>query len=205
MENNKKIQQLEAEIFDRMLKLESLRSENKGLEVKNYIFRDLMGEVTLSDLFLQSDRLLVIHNMGHGCRYCTLWADGINGILHHLETAMSVVLVSGDSPEVQKNFANSRSWRFRMASHGLGDYIKEQSCDGKGGNEPGAVAYEKRDGKIFRKNASQFGEGDVFCSMWPLLSMAGISSEDWTPQYRYWQPANKLLDGGQNRNEKGQE
>ena len=40
---------------------------------------------------------------------------------------MSVVLLSKESPEVQRRFANSRGWRFRLASHSGGDYIREQT------------------------------------------------------------------------------
>ena len=49
--------------------------------------RTLAGETTLLDLFGDRDTLLAIHNMGQGCRYCTLWADGFNGLLPHLESA----------------------------------------------------------------------------------------------------------------------
>ena len=61
--------------------------------------------------------------MGQACRYCTLWADGFNGFVPHLESTMAVALVSKDSPQRQREFANSRGWRFRLASHGGGDYI----------------------------------------------------------------------------------
>tara|TARA_B100001123_G_C14814729_1_gene829773 strand:+ start:144 stop:287 length:144 start_codon:yes stop_codon:yes gene_type:complete len=47
--------------------------------------------------------------MGQGYRYCTLWADGFNGFLSHLEDAMSVVLISKDDPKKQRKFANERS------------------------------------------------------------------------------------------------
>jgi len=91
-------------------------------EVRNYTLTTIEGEVSLLDMFGVRDKLLLIHNMGQGCRYCTLWADGFNGFLPHLESIMSVVLVSKDPPEVQRNFANSRGWRFRLASHGGGEY-----------------------------------------------------------------------------------
>ncbi len=45
------------------------------------------------EMFGDKKQLLLIHNMGQGCRYCTLWADGFNGFLKHLESVMSVVLV----------------------------------------------------------------------------------------------------------------
>ena len=104
------------------------------------------------DLFGGRDHLLVIHNMGQGCRYCTLWADGFNGVVPHLESAMGLVLVSKDAPDVQRRFANSRGWRFRLASHGGGDYIREQTVMEGEANMPGAVLYERRGELILRKN-----------------------------------------------------
>ena len=89
--------------------------------MKNYLFDTLNGQTTLLELFADQDRLLVIHNMGQGCRYCTLWADGLNGFVPHIESGMALVLVSKDAPELQRRFANSRAWRFQLASHGGGD------------------------------------------------------------------------------------
>jgi predicted dithiol-disulfide oxidoreductase (DUF899 family) len=54
------------------------------IEVRNYTFTTIDGETSLLDMFGGKDRLLLIHNMGQGCRYCTLWADGFNGFLPHL-------------------------------------------------------------------------------------------------------------------------
>ena len=136
--------------------------------------------------------------MGQGCRYCTLWADGFNGFLPHLESVMAVVLLSKDAPEVQRRFANERDWRFHLASHGGGDYIREQSALEGQSNMPGAVVYERSGNKISRKNACVFGPGDLYCSMWSLLSLAGMGEAQWTPQYTYWRRPEKLDDGGEN-------
>ena len=111
-------------------------------------------------MFGVRDKLLLIQNMGQGCRYCTLWADGFNGFLPHLKSIMSVVLVSKDPPEVQRNFANSRGWRFRHASHGGGEYLQDQVLSDDYDNMPGAVVYERKSDVIFRKNSSNFGSGD---------------------------------------------
>ena len=146
MSKETEIADLEMQIFELNRQLEALRKDNPGTHVPNYTFRTLSGEVTLRDLFGDHDTLLVIHNMGQGCRYCTLWADGFNGFVPHLESALSVVLVSKDPPEVQRSFANSRGWRFRLASHGGGDYIREQTAQEGVDNMPGAVVY-KRDGR----------------------------------------------------------
>jgi predicted dithiol-disulfide oxidoreductase (DUF899 family) len=151
-------------------------------------------------LFCGKDVLFAIHNMGQGCRYCTLWADGLNGFLPHLEDKFSVVLLSKDPPEVQQRFAHSRGWRFRMASHGGGAYISEQTVMSGEDNMPGLVCYVREKGKILRKSSVVFGPGDLFCSIWHVLSLAGIGVEDWTPQYGYWErpERSKMADGARN-------
>ena len=196
--SNQQIAELEQQIGELITQLNALRRESPGEEVPDYRFATLDGEVGLADLFGDQGRLLVIHNMGQGCRYCTLWADGFNGLLPHLESALAVVLVSKDPPELQRRFASSRGWRFRLASHGGGDYIREQSVMEGGDNVPGAVLYERDGERVLRKNACVFGPGDLYCSMWSLLGLAGLGVEDWTPQYRYWQRPGELDDGGAN-------
>lgn len=191
------IQKLEAEIFEKSQKLFELRKNSQLVEVKNYKFKTLTGEVNLLDLFAGKDTLFVIHNMGQGCRYCTLWADGFNTFLPHLESKYSVVLVSKDSPEVQRKFANSRGWRFQMASHGGGEYLKEQGMSqSENLNEPGMVCYIRKGNSIYKKNYASFGPGDQFCSIWHMLGLAGESWETFTPQFNYWTRPEKMDDGG---------
>ena len=195
---NAEITALEAQIFELTAKLNALRQAEIGDTVPNYTFATQGGETSLLRLFGAHDTLLVIHNMGQGCRYCTLWADGFNGFLPHLESALSVVLVSKDAPDLQRQFANSRGWRFRLASHGGGTYIQEQTVQEGTANMPGAVVYTRDGDTIRRKNACVFGPGDLYCSAWNLLGLAGLSEADWTPQYNYWQRPAQLDDGGAN-------
>ncbi len=189
---------LEREIFELTGRLNALRKQSPGKPVSDYGFDTIDGRTSMRALFGDKDRLLLIHNMGQGCRYCTLWADGFNGFLPHLESVMSVVLVSKDPPDVQRAFANSRGWRFRLASHGGGDYIREQTVIEGERNVPGAVAYGRLGDSVVRLNACMFGPGDLYCSIWPLLALGGIDSQTFTPQYRYWQRPGRLDDGGNN-------
>lgn len=193
------IQALEMQLYELTNKLNELRrnQSKSSLEVPDYSFATTEGETSLSALFGQNERLLVVHNMGQACRYCTLWADGFNGFLPHLESEISVVLVSKDDPQTQRRFANSRGWRFRLASHGGGDYIREQSAMPGQNNMPGAVTYERREGKIYRRDSAVFGPGDLYCSAWNLMGLAGLTETDWMPQYNYWQRPEKLDDGGE--------
>ena len=191
------IDQLQKEISEKIAKLNELRKNlAQPKAVPNYTFETLDGNVHLLDLFAGKSKLFAIHNMGQGCRYCTTWADGFNAFLTHLESEFAVVLLSKDPPETQRAFANARGWRFRMASHGGGNYIREQSViDGKH-NMPGMVCYIRQGDQVCRMNSAVFGPGDLFCSIWHILSLAGVGEEDWTPQYTYWKRPQKMDDGG---------
>lgn len=184
---DQEIDDLQKQIYALTMRLNGMLAEREPDPVKDYTFQTAEGETTLRELFGDRDRLLVIHNMGETCQYCTLWADGFNGLLPHLEDAMSVVLVSKDSPQTQRRFALARGWGFRLASHGGGDYIKEQTVRKGEDNYPGAVVYERRGDEIVRKNSCIFGPGDQYCSMWNLLGLAGMNEKDWIPKYHYWQ------------------
>ncbi len=195
---NDEIKKIQKEITELNQKLFALRKNNPPVEIKNYFFQSQTGKVSLLDLFADKDQLIVIHNMGQGCRYCTLWADGFNAFVPHLESTYAVALVSKDDPETQRLFANSRKWQFRMYSHGGGDYIREQSVEPGGDNVPGIATYERKGDKIFKKNISNFGPGDQFCSLWHIISLLGASFADWTPQFNYWTRPKVMDDDGKN-------
>ncbi len=191
-------QKLEFEIMEKAKKLAELRRREAPLAVEDYEFETLTGKVPLSALFAGRRQLLMIHNMGQGCRYCTLWADGINGILSHLEDAFAVALVSKDPPAVQRRLALDRNWRFQVVSHGGGKYMADHCAMGEMSNFPGAAVYELRDGAIFQKGKTAFGPGDLYSPLWHLLALAGMSETDWTPQFHYWTRPQQLDDGGEN-------
>ena len=107
-------------------------------------------------------------------------------------------MVSKDSPAIQREFANSRQWRFRMVSHGGGEYMAEQVAADGMDNMPGAVVYELDGERIVRKAHTFFGPGDLYCSQWHFLGLVGIGLDEWTPQYVYWQRPVTMDDGGEN-------
>ena len=191
-----KIDSLRQKIFELGRELRALEKDAPGAPVPDYTFSTLEGDVTLRELFAGHDKLLAIHNMGQGCRYCTLWADGLNGFLPHLESGKGVVLLSKDDPASQWKLANSRGWRFRLASHGGGDYIREQSVLAGENNMPGVVAYALHEGSVLRKNSAVFGPGDPFCSLWNFIGLFGLDESSFTPQFDYWRRPATLDDGG---------
>lgn len=198
MNHTDEIRTLENEALALANRLETLRRENDPVPVRNYTFETLTGPTDLLTLFGDKDTLLVIHNMGDACRWCTSWADGLNAALPHLENSFSVVLVSKNDPLAQRRFALERGWNFRMASHAGGAYATEQTVTPGEPDMPGIACYVRKDGEILRKNASEFGPGDFFNPLFHVATLAGIGLEEFTPQFSYWKRPGNMDDGGQN-------
>jgi predicted dithiol-disulfide oxidoreductase (DUF899 family) len=186
-----RIATLSAEIQEKQKKLNELRRSVPAEEIADYPLKGSGGrEVHPSDLFGEQDDLIVIHNMGSGCPYCTLWADGFNGVVDHLENRAGVVLVSPDSPERQKAFADGRGWRFRMISgqgspfsHDLG-FAEDR--EGKTYYKPGLSTLRRReDGRIVRVARASFGPGDEFCGIWHIFDLLEGGSQGWAPDFTY--------------------
>jgi predicted dithiol-disulfide oxidoreductase (DUF899 family) len=182
------IKQLEKEIQTKKKQVVELKHNLGRREVKDYTFNSWDGsEVPLADLFGDRDELILIHNMGKRCAYCTLWADGLNGFLPHLENRAAFVMASPDDPETQKEFAESRGWQLKMVSYGNNSFAKEMGFLGdKNDYWPGVSTFVKdADGKIYRSAWSYFGPGDDFCSVWPLFDLLAKGTNSWEPQFNY--------------------
>jgi predicted dithiol-disulfide oxidoreductase (DUF899 family) len=113
---HREIAQLEQELLEKSKRLAELKRSLPREPVKEYVLAGWEGPTTLSALFGAKRDLVVVHNMGKGCRYCTLWADGFQGVWRHLADRAGFVVCSPDSVETQKAFAASRGWGFPMVS-----------------------------------------------------------------------------------------
>lgn len=166
-------------------KMRDLQQTREPQEVEDYTLGSLDGGVQLSALFGDHDHLFVIHNMGAACPSCTLWADGFNGILPHLEDRAAFVVCSPDTPEQQRKFADSRGWRFRMLSHRGTTFAEDMGYRGERGWMPGVSVFAKRNGRIVRVSDTSFGPGDDFCALWHLFDLIPGGADDWRPKYQY--------------------
>ena len=59
-------------------RFKELRRQTPPETVPDYELRGTDGVVRLSEMFGAKSDLILIHNMGAGCPYCTMWADGFN-------------------------------------------------------------------------------------------------------------------------------
>jgi predicted dithiol-disulfide oxidoreductase (DUF899 family) len=186
MEIVSEIERLEEYLVVQHERLAELKRQLPKKEVSDYTLAGPEGPVRLSEMFGAKDDLIVIHNMGKGCRYCTLWADGFNGVWQHLANRAGFVLVSPDPPETLAQFAGSRGWTFSIASGRGSSFIEDMGFRGEKSWRPGVSTFQKSpDGKIWRVAKAPFGPFDPFCGVWHLMGLLADGVNDWEPKYQY--------------------
>lgn len=178
------------ELHDRLLALRSeLRAAQAAAgarDVEDYRFSTAGGPVSLSALFAGKRDLIVIHSMGAGCAYCTLWADGYNGLYPHIADRAAFVLSSPDLPERQATFAMARGWRFPMVSHVGTSFAADMGfTDERGKCTPGISAFQIDGGRIRRVATTPSGPHDDFCAAWHLFDLLPEGPDGWSPKFRY--------------------
>jgi len=172
--DEKKLRKLEEEVRHARKKIIKLLKKQAKMDVENYTLKDKNGQdVTLSDMFGAKENLIVVHNMGTSCKFCTLWADGFNGVNYFIENKAAFALVSPDPPEVQKQFSDERGWKFNMYSGHDSGFISDMGYKtAEGGYWPGVSVFHKdKDGKITRVAKDYFGPGDFYSSPWHFFDL----------------------------------
>ena len=122
--------------------------------------------------------------MGKSCAYCTMWADGFNGVLKHLEDRAAFVVISPDDPAAQARLATGRGWNFQMFSSKGSTFTKDVGFETGDGNPlPGVSLFGKNEtGEIVRTSSAGFGRGDLFCNVWHFFDLLPGGSGDWQPK-----------------------
>jgi predicted dithiol-disulfide oxidoreductase (DUF899 family) len=177
---------------DHRRRIEATRKEMRRIQrevtpetVADYSFAGPAGPVRLSELFGDKHDLFVIHNMGRGCSHCTMWADGFNGVYHHLANRAAFALTSPDPVDVQQSFAASRGWRFPMVSHAGTTFADDMGYVRDGKCWPGVSAFRRVEGRIERVSDAELGPGDDFCAVWHLFDLMPNGPDGWEPKFRY--------------------
>ena len=190
-ELTRQIGELEREIQDKQRVLSEMRRRLPREKVADHQLLGPGGErVPLTSLFGVKKDLIVVHNMRSKCPYCTLWADGLNGVLPHLQARAAFAVVSPDPPDMQASFAAGRGWKFPMFSNAdsgfteaMG-YVREE-----GGHKmfwPGFSTFTREpDGTVTRVAHASFGPGDPYCGAWHLFAILAGGVEGWEPKLRY--------------------
>jgi predicted dithiol-disulfide oxidoreductase (DUF899 family) len=174
------------QIADIRAKMRDIQAAVEPQPVSDYTFETTDGPTRLADLFGVKDDLIVIHNMGTGCAYCTLWADGFNGLYPHLANRAAFFVCSPDAPETQRRFAAARGWHFPMVSHRETSFAADMGYRSEtGGWLPGVSVFRRDEDRIVRVANTGFGPHDEFCAMWHFLDLLPGGAEGWSPKFNY--------------------
>jgi predicted dithiol-disulfide oxidoreductase (DUF899 family) len=185
-ESGDRIAAYRREIAGIRAKMRALQTEREAQAVRDYEFSTPEETKRLSELFGRQQDLIVIHNMGKSCPYCTLWADGYNGVYEHLANRAAFIVMSPDPPAVQREFAASRGWKFPMVSHAGTSFAEDMGYRAKnGGWMPGISVFRRQNGRILRLSDAAFDQGDDFCIVWHILDLFPEGKDEWQPKYRY--------------------
>jgi predicted dithiol-disulfide oxidoreductase (DUF899 family) len=182
----KKIARLETKMIADQEHVAKLKRKLPPEAVKDYFLGGPEGKVRLSSLFRGKRDLIVVHNMGRTCPYCTMWADGFNGLLPHLANRAGFAVVSPDPVGAQQKFAAGRGWRFPMYSGRGSTFIKDMGFLPHPGEPwPGVSTFRRKGAKIYRVARAGFGPFDPFCAAWHLFALLDGGVGDWAPRFRY--------------------
>ncbi|GJM18732.1 MAG: hypothetical protein DHS20C14_09450 [Phycisphaeraceae bacterium] len=184
---NDEIARLSKAVMDAKAALRDAQAKAKPQPVDDWEFKATDGSpVRLSALFGDKDDLILVHNMGKGCVYCTHWADGFRGHAEAIADRAAFVLCSNDDPKTTADFAASRGWNYTCVSGAGSDFARTMGyMDDKGNPHPGISAFRKNaDGSIVRTGTTPIGPGDDFCPTWPMFDLLG-GANGWEPKYDY--------------------
>ena len=157
--------------------------------------------VQLSDLFADREKpLILMHFMFGGtvenpCPMCTMWADGYNAVMQHLEPrANFAVIVAGDVAAFS-GYAGSRGWtNLRIVSAKNSSLKRDLGFETPdGGQLPGVSVYElgpEGEPVHFYSRSAFFGEAgfrgmDLLSPVWNFFDLTREGRGDFMPQKQY--------------------
>ena len=183
-----RIDELEQRLDEIRAELHTLQRDREPEPVDEFTFVRSSGEtVSLQELIGDSDDLIMVHNMGRSCAFCTMWADGFEGLRPHLEDRASFVVSSPDAPAEQRDFAASRGWTFDMVSTQGTSFAADMGfATPEGQRTPGVSTFHRTDdGDVVRVASRAFGPGDEFNAAYHLFDLLNGGRGDWHPQLTY--------------------
>jgi len=183
-----------------------------GTALDDYMFlegpRDLdagdtpVHEVRLSELFTGPDRALIVYHLMYGkaqitpCPMCTMWIDGLNSVVHHVEQNADLVVVAAADPAMLRAHARGRGWgRLRFLSCGGNTFKYDLRSEEDDGSQDSTVSVFNRDASgVVRhvysahpwiSDAARERGIDLLCPTWHLLDLTPQGRGAWYASLHY--------------------
>ena len=175
------------ELFKQFVSIaEAGRKADRQVIETEFVFQTTTGPLTLAEAFEGKADLVLIHNMGTGCSFCTMWADGFNGVQQHLRDRAGLLLLSPNEPATVEEFAKGRGWKFPVASGRDSGFNEAMGFGTSNEPYPGFTTFHKAaDGTITRICTESFGEFDLYAPIWHMLGRLKDGVNGWEPKFRY--------------------
>jgi predicted dithiol-disulfide oxidoreductase (DUF899 family) len=184
----------------------------EGPAVDDYVFlegpRDLAAgdgpvqSVRLSQLFSAPGRALVIYQLMYGklqttpCPMCTMWIDGFDSVVQHLEQNVDFVIAAAAEPAALRQHARNRGWRnLRLLSCGDSTFKFDLLSEDAAGNQDSTISVFTRDARGVVRHfytahpsmAEDIHERgiDLLSPVWNILDLTPGGRGDWYPELSY--------------------
>lgn len=158
-------------------------------------------ETRLSELFeAGKDRLIVQHLMfgpewGQGCPMCSMWADGFDGVAHHLDDRLNFVVVARAPVAKLRDWGRRRGWRrLRLLSSYENSFNEDFGVEFEPDRQLPALSVFTRDenGDVFHFYTTEGSlverhhrAMDLYTPVWNLYDLLPGGRGDWMPSHFY--------------------
>ena len=158
-------------------------------------------ETRFSDLFAAGkDDLIVVHlmfgaNAESACPMCTMWADGYDGVAHHVADKTNLVLVARADIAALRAWARGRGWRrLRLLSSRDNDFNRDFGVEESADDQyPGVSVFRRQPDGVIRHVYTSEGSLvyqhhralDLFTPVFNLFDLLPDGRGDWMPRTSY--------------------
>ncbi|MEE9608456.1 MAG: DUF899 family protein [Myxococcota bacterium] len=159
------------------------------------------SETRLSDLFAAGKNELILQHMmfapgaEKGCPMCSLWADGFDGMAHHLIDRVNFAVVTRAPIAKLRDWGRARGWRrLRLLSSHATSFNDDFGVELAEDRQLPALSVFTREenGDIlhFYTTEGSLAERhhramDLYCPVWNLLDLLPGGRGDWMPRHFY--------------------
>ena len=163
---------------------------------------DPVTTVRLSQLFSAPDRALVVQHVMYGkrqtspCPMCTMWVDGLDAVLPHIQQRADYVVASAADPAPLRAHARARGWHnVRLLSCGGSTFQYDFCAEDEEGNQNSTISVFTldADGSPRHSYSSHpqmaddvYERGvDLLSPVWNLLDLTPQGRGDWYASLEY--------------------
>jgi predicted dithiol-disulfide oxidoreductase (DUF899 family) len=212
-DRREQLRQAEVDLMRRREHVAALRRQlPSGTPVEDYEFLEgptnlsdgdePVTTVRLSELFSAPDRSLVVQHVMYGkrqtspCPMCTMWVDGLDAVVPHIEQQTDYVVASAADPAPLRAHARARGWRnVRLLSCGDSTFQYDFCAEDEEGNQNSTFSVFTLDAdgspRHFYSSHPQMADDvnergiDLMSPVWNLLDLTTRGRGDWYASLEY--------------------